>query len=98
GVVFLLFEAAGRGRAANTHPTPLFRLQHLLEFTRTQAGTIAPGGSLKEVDEGYADAMRDLTVVAQKLGISDIYAVRPDDTIYKNRMMAIRSSQPRLFK
>ncbi len=97
GIVFLLFEVTARRRTANTHPRPLFRLQHLLEFTRTQARAIAPGGLLKEFDEGYADATRDLTLVARELGIRDLYTVHPEDAVYKDRMMEIRSSRARMF-
>jgi hypothetical protein len=98
GIVFLLFEVAGRRRAANTHPRPLFRLQHLLEFTRTQARVLVPSAPLTEFDEGYADATRDLALVAQELGIRDLYVVHPGDAAYKNRMMEIRSSRARMFK
>jgi len=98
GVVFLLFEVAGRNNAANTHPRPLFRLQHLLEFTRVEAGAVVPPDSQKEFDSGYADAMRDLKIVAQRLGVGDLYAFQPDDGVYKDRMMEIRSSQRRVLK
>jgi hypothetical protein len=97
GIVFLLFEVAARSRAANTHPKPLFRLQHLLEFTRIQASPVVPSGSLTEFDKGYGDATRDLTLVAQKLGIGDLFTVRPEDAVYKERMMEIRASRPRMF-
>jgi len=70
----------------------------LLEFTRTQASAIVPNASLKEFDRGYTDAMHDLTIVAQKLGIGNLYAVQPDDGVYRHRMTEIRSSQPRVFK
>jgi hypothetical protein len=75
----------------------LFRLQHLFEFTRAQASAVVTRDSEKEFDKGYADAVRDLMFVAQKLGIDDFYAVQPDDGIDKARMMEIRSSQPRVF-
>jgi hypothetical protein len=98
GLVFLLFEVAGRIRVANSHPRPLFRLQHLLEFTCAQAGTALPRSSLKEFEKGYADAMRDLTFIADRLGIRDLYVPQPDDEVYKDCMMQIRSSRPRVFK
>ena len=98
GLVFLLFEVACRSRAGNSHPRPLFRLQHLLEFTCTQAGAVVPKYSLKEFEKGYADAVRDLSFIANRLGIRDLYVPQPDDEVYKDRMMQIRSSRRRVFR
>jgi len=98
GLVFLLFEAASRGRASTSHPRPLFRLQHLLEFTFMLADTVLPSASRNEFDIGFGDAMRDLTSIASHLGVHDLGVPQLDEALYKNRLMTIRPSLSRVLK
>jgi hypothetical protein len=97
GLVFLLFEVAGRHGAALTHPRALFRLRHLLQWTRGQTLAISSEG-IEGFDRGCTEAMDDLTLIAEKLGLNKPFQTRSDDASYERRMEAVRAARERTFE
>lgn len=88
GLIFLMFEVACRNAKSGSHPPPLFRLRHLIEWTRVQLrGEV---NLLDDFDLGCAEAIEDLTLIANNLGIGAAFRTGIENDLYSERMKTAR--------
>jgi hypothetical protein len=101
GAIFLLFESLQKLRPLwakvicpgyETHPPPLYRLKHLVKWTR-EFYLRSEGRDREQYDRATAYAIKDLSLIAEKLRIkANFHNILDSETGYEMRIAAARGS------